>query len=171
MGKPGAKAPTPLENEVAPAAVYYERGTGEALVYGGGIATGLFLLIGLRTGAWPMVGAAAFAALLTYYFHPMILRRPAILFDADQLHIQGIGTIAWTNVKDVRRADRPVRTLTNPILLIELTEGSDAALKRHPLTRPAGRFKNNKIEIQLQGLKADPDALSEALEMAWLHAS
>lgn len=170
MAKPGRKAPIPLDNEVRPAAVYYERGTGEALVYGSGIAAVLFLLVGLRSSAWPMLAGAGVAACIAYYFHPMILRRPALAFDAERMHVTGIGTIEWANIKDVRRADRPVRTLTNPILQIELAPGADTGLKRRPLTRPAGRLKNGRIEIQLQGLKADPDALSDALDHAWRRA-
>ncbi|MGB0921479.1 MAG: hypothetical protein ACPG06_02970 [Alphaproteobacteria bacterium] len=158
------------DNPLTPASVSYIRGTGEALVYGGAFMAVLFGLVALRSGV-PLLGLLSGAgAVVALYHRPMVGRGPALAFDAKALFVQGVGAIPWTEIQRVARADKPVRSLQNPILSIELKPGwNDAPLAYAPTTlgrflRPAGRVKGRHLTVPLEGLNANADDLTAALE-------
>ncbi len=143
------------------------------MVYGGGFIAVLSGLVALSSGVPILLIVSAIAALAALYHWPMMDKRPALAFDGKGLYVQGIGVVTWDLVEDVKRADRPVRTLLNPHLALTLKEGWQAQPLAHApnalgrLLRPAGRIKGNTLTLALEGLRAEPDPLSQAIEQHW----
>lgn len=156
-----------------PAAVYYKKGTGESMVYGGGFIALLSGLVALRSGVPALLILSGIAALAAAYHWPMMDKRPALAFDAKGLYVQGVGVVRWDLIEDIKRADKPVRTLLNPHLAIQLKEGwRSEPLPHGPNTltrflRPAGRIRGDELNIPLEGLRAEPDPLTQAIEQHW----
>lgn len=156
-----------------PAAISYLRGTGETMIYGGCFIAALTTLVAVQSSTPLLLIVAAAAALTALYHRPMLGKQPALAFDTRGLFVQGIGVIEWHWVENINRADKPVRTLPNPYLIITLKAGWDAAPFPHAPSmlarwmRPAGRLKGNAVSIPLEGLKAEADPLTAAIEQHW----
>ena len=148
-------------------AVGYNPSGGEIYVYGGAS----LVVIGCILTAVQGNPAALLLSLVglgsTFYYRPLMEnRRPQLGASMQGLYVERIGVIGWRAIADVDMTETYIRTMRFTRLVVTLSMPLDTATVQ-PEVVPAWRrytsrnwtHKDNRLEIKLDTLKADPEVV------------
>ncbi|MEM8785480.1 MAG: hypothetical protein AAGF19_06470, partial [Pseudomonadota bacterium] len=98
----------------------FSPGTADSLVVGAYFFSALMVFAGLVRGAPIMFPIAILPALVGTYHYPMVKKDlPQLRIDQDGLFVDGLGTLAWADIRTVLFRESYVRMMSNAVVVVE----------------------------------------------------